>query len=104
VRPEEPRVQTNVGNPLTDQSDVLSCRYWQIPAATAAEEELTRLLISGCDVTVDCFSGLLRHLKPNRLTGLLLAHGCPIDRVTMGSNVLDSQADDVASSELAING
>src|SRR6266436_4263004 len=53
----------------------------QIPTATAAEEELARLLFSGCDVTVDCLSGLLRHLEPDRPTGLLLAHSCPIDRL-----------------------
>ena len=33
------------------------------------EEELTRLLIGRSDVTVDRLSGLLRHLKPDRLAG-----------------------------------
>jgi hypothetical protein len=39
VGPEEPRVQINAGNPLADQSGVLSRRYRLIPPATAAEEE-----------------------------------------------------------------
>jgi hypothetical protein len=55
------------------------------------------------DVIVDRLSGLLRHLEPDGLAGLLLAHGCPIDGMTMRSNVLDPQADDVASSKLAID-
>ena len=70
----------------------------------STKEELARLLIGGSDITVDRLSGLLRHLEPDGLTGLLLAHSCPIDRVTMRSNVLDLQADDVASAELAIDG
>jgi hypothetical protein len=75
-----------------------------IPTTTAAEEELARLLTGGSDVTADRLSGLLRHLEPDGLTGLLLAHGCSVDSVTMRSNVLHRQADDVASSELAIDG
>jgi hypothetical protein len=70
----------------------------------AGEEELARLLTGGSDVTVDRLSGLLRHLKPDGLAGLPLAHGRTVDRVTMRSNVLHPQADDVASSELAIDG
>jgi hypothetical protein len=103
MRPKEASVQTDAGNPFADQSGVLSRRYRSIPTTTTAEEELTGLFIGGSDVTVDRLSGLLRHLEPDRLAGLLLAHGCLIDRVTMRSNVLDPQADDVASSELAID-
>ena len=69
----------------------------------AAEEELARLLTGGSYVTVDRLSGLLRHLEPDRLAGLLLANGCPIDSVTVRSNVLDPHADDVAASELALS-
>src|SRR5262245_55243846 len=68
-----------------------------IPTATAAEEELPQLLIGGSDITVDRLSGLLRHLEPDRLAGLLLADGRPINRVTMRSNVLYPQADDITS-------
>jgi len=79
-----------MGNPLAGESSVLSRRYRPIQAATAAEEELAAVLVGGPDVAVDCLSGLLRHLEPDRLAGLLPSHGCPIDRVTM-SNVLDLQ-------------
>src|SRR6516162_3999355 len=104
MRPKEARVQPDSGDPLADQPGVLSRRYRPVPTATAAEEELTRLLVGGCDVTVDGLSGLFRHREPYRLASLLLAHGCPIDSMTMGSNVFDLQADDVTSSELAIDG
>src|SRR6266478_4083912 len=61
---------------------------------------LAWFLVGGFDVTVDRLSGLLRDFEPDRLAGLPLAHARPVDRVTMRSNVLDLQADDVASAEL----
>ena len=73
------------------------------PPTTAGEEELTRFLVGGRDVAVDCLSGLFRHLEPDGLARLLLAHGCAIDGMTMGSDVFNLQADDVASSELAVD-
>jgi hypothetical protein len=89
---------------LGDQPSILSSRYRAVPTATAVEEELTRFFIGGCDVTVNGLSGLFRHLEPHSLAGLLLAHGCAIDSMTMGSNVFDPQGDDITSSELAIDG
>jgi len=73
MRAKEARVQPNARNPLADQPPVLSRRYRSIPTTTGAEEELARLLTGGFHVTVDRLSGLLRHLKPDGLAGLLLA-------------------------------
>ena len=103
MRSKEARVQPNAGNPLADGPGVLSRRYRAVPTATAAEEELTRLLVGGCDVAVYRLSGLFRHFELDRLARLLLAHHRPIDRVSMGSNVFDLQPDDVTSSELAVD-
>src|SRR6266404_2158207 len=68
------------------------------------KKELARPLTGGSDVTVDCLSGLLRNLEPDGLAGLLLAYRSTIDSVTMRSKVLHPQADDVAASELAVDG
>jgi len=103
MRPKEARVEPNAGNPLADEPGVLSRRYRAVRTATAVEEELTRLFVGSCDIAVYRLSGLFRHLEPDRLAGLLLAHGRPIDRMTMGSNVFDLQPDDVTSSELAVD-
>jgi hypothetical protein len=78
--PEEPRVQTNAGNPLADQSGVLSRRNRLIPPATAAEEKFAGLFPGGSEVIVDRLSGLFRHLELDRLARLLLPHGSAIDR------------------------
>jgi len=104
VRAKEAGVQTNAGNLLADQPRVLSGRYRSVPTATAAEEELTGLFTCGSYVTVDCLSGLLRHLEPDGLARLLLVDSRTIDGVTMRSNVLHLQADNVTASELAIDG
>jgi hypothetical protein len=104
VRSKEARVQTNAGNPFGDHPGVLPRRYRHVPTSTAAKEVLAWFLIGGSDIIIDRLAGLLCHLEPDRLAGLPLAHGCPIDRMTMRSNVLDPQADNVASSELAIDG
>jgi hypothetical protein len=104
VRAKEARVQPYAGDPLADQSGVLPRRYRTVPTATATEEELARLLIGRCYVTVNRLAGLLRHLEFDRLASLFLAYGRTIDSVTMRSNVLHPQADDVASSKLAIDG
>ena len=104
MRAKEARVQPYAGDPLADQPRILSRRYRTVSTAAAAEEELAQLLISRCYVTVNCLTGLLRHLEPDGLAGLFLAYGRTIDSVTMRSNVLHPQADDVASSKLAIDG
>ena len=73
-----------------------------IPAATVAEEEFAGPFFGGRDVIVDRSPGLFCHFELNRLARLLLADGCPIDRDHEG-DVFDTQADDVASSGLAID-
>jgi hypothetical protein len=65
---------------------------------------IARRLPGGSYVIVDRLTGLLRHLKPDGLAGLLLADGRTIDKVTMRSNILHSHTDNVAASELAVDG
>jgi len=104
VRTKEARIEPNARYPLANQPGALSRCDRLVPTATAAEEEIAWLLAGGSDVIVDRFTGLLRHLKLDGLAGLFLTHGCSVDRVTMRRNVLHPQADDVAASELAIDG
>jgi hypothetical protein len=53
VRPKKARVQPDAGNPLADQSGVSLRCYGSVPAATAAEEELARLLFWRLRLTVN---------------------------------------------------
>src|SRR6516162_1814040 len=97
-------VEPDAGDPLADQSSILTCRNSSVAAATAGKEVLTRLFVGGSDVVVDCLTGLLRHLEPDRLAGLLLAHRCAIDGMSVRCHILHLEADDVAASQLAIDG
>jgi hypothetical protein len=85
------------------QSGVLSRRYRSVPTAPAAEEELARLLPGGSYVTIDRLSGLLRHLEPDGLAGLLLAHSRTIDGMSVPCQIFQVEADDVAATQLAID-
>src|SRR5262252_7715371 len=100
---KEARVQPNAGNPLGNEPGVLSRRYRAVPTATAAEEELTRLLVGGWDVAVHRLSGLFRHLEPTGWPVFFWRTVARIDRMTMGSNIFDLQPGDVTSSELAVD-
>src|SRR5438552_2471014 len=72
--------------------------------AATCEQELPRFL-SGClDVVINRLSGLLAQLKPNGMSGFLLAHRCAIDGKTVWGNVFDFEADNITASELAIDG
>ena len=58
---------------------------------TAAEQKFARFLASGFDVMVDGLPRLLRQLKPDGPTGLLLSHQRSIDGVAARRNVLDGE-------------
>ena len=53
---------------------------------TATEQKFARFLASGFDVIVDGLPRLLRQLKPDGPTGLLLPHCSAIDRIPAGRN------------------
>src|SRR6516165_6641175 len=97
-------VEPDAGDPLADQPSVLPCRNSSFAAATAGKEVLTRLLVGGSDVVVDCLTGLLGHLEPDRLASLLLAHRCAIDGMSVRRHIFHLEADNVAASQLAIDG
>jgi hypothetical protein len=68
------------------------------------EQELTRLLAGSTDVVINRLPGLLGHLEPNRLTGLLLPDRRPIEAVSTGGNILDFEGDNLATTQFAIDG
>ena len=47
--------------------------------------------------------GLIRQLELDRSSGLLLPDGRTIDRIAIRSDIFDSQGDDVATTQLAVN-
>ena len=84
---EQAWVEPDAGDPLADQPSILTCRNSSVAAATAGKEVLTRLLVGGSDVVVDGLTGLLGHLEPDRLAGLLLAHRRAIDSISVRRHI-----------------
>jgi hypothetical protein len=77
----------------------LTCREPKTVAATG-EQELAGLAAGHSEILVDGLPRLLGQLEANRATGLLLADRCSIERVTVGSHVIDAHRDDIAAAQL----
>jgi hypothetical protein len=59
----------------------------------------------GCfQVVVDSLTGLIRQLELHWSPRLPLPHGCAIDCIAIRSNIIDLQGDDIATTELAVDG
>jgi hypothetical protein len=70
----------------------------------ACEQELAGFLVIRPDVVVHRLAGLFGQFKPDRSLGLFLAHRRPIDGIAICGNILDSESDDIAASQLAVDG
>jgi hypothetical protein len=70
---------------------------------TATEQKFARFLASGFDVIVDGLPRLLRRLRPDGPTGLLLSKCGAIDRIPARCNGLNPKCDDIAASQLAVD-
>src|SRR5215469_332606 len=68
------------------------------------EQEFPQLLAGSMDVVINRLPRLLTHLKPNRLTGLLLPDRRPIEGVSTGGNILDPEGNNIATAQFAIDG
>jgi hypothetical protein len=68
------------------------------------EQELAGLLAGRPDVVVHRLAGLFGQFEPDRPPGLFLAYGRSIAGITIRCNVLDLESDDIAASQLAVDG
>jgi hypothetical protein len=75
VRAELERVEADAGNPLADQTGVLTCREATIVAATG-KQKLAGLPASCSQIPVDALPRLLGELEPDRATGPWLDQAC----------------------------
>jgi len=89
VRAEKVRVEANRCNPARDEPRILPGRHAAAVITTATEQKFARFLARGFDVIIDGLPRLLRQLKPDGPTGLLLPHCGAIDRIPARRNVPD---------------
>jgi hypothetical protein len=104
VRAEYVRVESNARDPFRDKPRILACRHGFAGQPTAGEQKLAGLLPGRFEVVINRLAGLLRHFKSNRKPGLCLAHRRTGERVAVRRNVFDPQGDNIAASQLAIDG
>src|SRR5829696_4041341 len=100
MRSEEARVQADAGNPLPNETRVLSGREASVRSTSTGEQILAWLLIGGFHMVVDSLPCYLGQFEPNRATSLLLPHRVTFSRVPAGRNVIDLESDDVATTQL----
>ena len=100
MQAEKVRVEADRCNPARDEPSILPGGHAVVVITTATEQKFARFLASGFDVVVDSLTRLLRQLKPDGPTGLLLPHCGAIDRISARCYVLDPQCDDIAARNL----
>src|SRR3954452_2432904 len=96
------RIESDADEPLGQKPGILA-RGHALSRPPTRKQELAQLLAHNLDVIVDRLAGWLCQLKPDRASGLLLAHACAIDGVAVGGNVIHFYGDDIAAPELAID-
>jgi hypothetical protein len=99
----ECRVKPDPDQPVRQKARVLPGGH-ALPSAAPIEQVLARLLATARQVFINRQPGLLGQLESYRPVGLSLAHGRPLDGITVGGNIIDPDGDEVATPQLAVDG
>jgi hypothetical protein len=104
VRAELERVEADAGDPPPDEASVLACREAMALAAATGKKEVARLPAGQPEVVVDGLPRLLGKFEPDRAASLFLTDRCSIERVAVGSYVIDANCHDITASQFAVDG
>jgi len=96
-------IKPDPSEPVRQKARILSGGYVLSGPATI-RQVLTWLLSGSRQVVINRLSGLLGKFKSNRPLSFSLAHRRPFDVIAVGSNVIGSNGDKVATSQFAIDG
>jgi hypothetical protein len=97
-------VETDATNPLTDKTSVLPGRQMPVGATTAWEQALAKLSVADAKVVIQRLTGHLRQLEANGPASLPLTDVGAVNCIAVGRHVLHAQSDEVATTQLAIDG
>src|SRR6516162_8731841 len=97
-------VQSDARNPFCDEPPILPCCHGLTNPPAAGEQKMAWHLAGRLEVVVNGLARLLRQLEADWTPGLSLAHRRTSERVSVRGNVFDLHRDDIAASQLAING
>jgi hypothetical protein len=104
MRAEQGWIKPDASDPFSDKRCVLPCCHTPPRHTPAVEQEFAWPLSRSADVVVNGLPGLLRHFESNRLPRFLLADCRSINGIPMWGNVLDLERDDIAGTQLTIDG
>src|SRR6516225_12354540 len=102
--PKTTCVKTDARDPFINEPRVMSCRDGPIPVAAAGKQKFLGLLAEDLHILINRLTCILGHFESNRLTCLLLANCCALDRVSVRCNVLYFQANNIAAAQLTVDG
>src|SRR5258708_16775411 len=91
------RIRPGFCNPLRNEPSVLSGRHVSFGTSSARKHKFPWFLGVGDYEGIDGLPGLLGQFEPDRLLGFLLSYGCSFGGISVWSDVLDLQSDDIAS-------
>src|SRR4030095_11791394 len=89
--------------PIGHESSILTRRH-AAPRLWTCEKEFAKPLARDLEIIVNCLARMFGQLKSNWSPGLSLAHRRSGNCITIGSNIIDSDRDYVAASQLTVDG
>jgi len=104
MRTEHARIEPNTTYPVAEETGILSGRKALLGPTLCGKKELSVLPVRHTQVVINRLPGLFGDLEPYRSAGLLLADRRTLNGVSVWGNVLDFESDDIATTQLAIDG
>ena len=104
MRTEHARIEPNTTYPVAEETGILSSREALLGPTLCGKKELSLLPVRHTQVVINCLPGLFGDFEPYRSAGLLLADRRTLNGVSVWGNVLDFESDDIATTQLAIDG
>ena len=103
MRTEHARIAPNTTYPVAEETGILSGREALLGPTLCGKKELSLLSVRHTQVVINCLPGLFGDLESYRLAGLLLPDRCALNGVSMRSNVLELESDDITTAQFAID-
>jgi hypothetical protein len=103
MRREFQRIEADAADPLRDEARVLARGQMLIGTAAARGQALPWIPAAGPQIVVQRLPCHLCQLEPNRSTGLPLPHVGAVHGVTVGRHVIDTESDEIAAAQLAVD-
>lgn len=97
-------IKPDACHPIGKKASILAGCHRPIAPAAPSEQILTWPLAGFLQEVVNGLPGLIRQLELDRPPGLLMPDGRTIDRIAIRSDIFDPQGDDVATTQLAVDG